>query len=89
MLAPEEVFAPLSAEPCARSELTPAEKRALRGKERKSRKKSRDALDKAVDKFARKRSSATKNSKQKQSASESVVRRGKGITVIGKKARTH
>lgn len=89
MLAPEEVFAPLSAEPRARSELTPAEKRALRGKERKSRKKSRDALDKAVDKFARKRSSATKNSKQKQSASESVVRRGKGITVIGKKARTH
>jgi U3 small nucleolar RNA-associated protein MPP10 len=90
MLAPEEVFAPLSAEPRARSELTPAEKRALRGRERKSRKRSRDALDKAVDKFASKRSSnAPKKSKHKQAASESVVRSGKGITVVGKKVRTH
>jgi U3 small nucleolar RNA-associated protein MPP10 len=90
MFAPEEVFAPLSAEPRARSELTPTEKRTLRGRERKSRKKSRDALDKAVDKFARKTgSSATKNSKHKQAPSKSVVKSGKGITVVGKKVRTH
>jgi U3 small nucleolar RNA-associated protein MPP10 len=83
MLAPEEVFAPLSTEPRARSELTPAEKRTLRGKERKSRKKSRDVLDKAVDKFAKKRG---RDSKHKQPAS--VVKSGKGITVVGKKVRT-
>jgi U3 small nucleolar RNA-associated protein MPP10 len=86
MLAPEEVFAPLSTEPRARSELTPAEKRTLHAKERKSRKKSRDVLDKAVDKFARKRNSVTKDSKRKKS--ESVVKSGKGITVVGKKVRT-
>ena len=86
MFAPEEVFAPSSAEPRARSELTPAEKRTLRGKERKSRKRSRDALDKAVDKFAKKRSiDATKNLKHKQAGFESVVRSGKGVTVVGKK----
>lgn len=83
MLAPEEVFAPLSSNPRARSEMTPAEKKALRGKERKAKQKTRDALDKSVDKYARmKRGDGVK--KQKQVALESVVKSGKGVTVVGK-----
>ncbi|KAF9229320.1 hypothetical protein BS17DRAFT_686026, partial [Gyrodon lividus] len=39
MLAPEEVYAPASSSVRTRGELTPAEKRALRTKERKARKK--------------------------------------------------
>lgn len=90
MLAPEEVFAPLSTEPRARSEMTPVEKRALRGRERKSRKKARDVLNKVIDKFAKNRStSMPKHAKHKQAASKGVVKDGKGVTVIGKKARTH
>ncbi|KAG6850523.1 hypothetical protein H0H93_012524 [Arthromyces matolae] len=83
MLAPEEVFAPSTAAPRARSELTPAEKRALRGRERKARKKSRDALDKSVDKFA-KANSIGSVKRQKKAALESVVKSGKGVTVVGK-----
>src|SRR6267154_5640270 len=49
MLAPEEIFSTASSALRARSELTPAEKRALRAKERKARRKTRDALDKSVD----------------------------------------
>ncbi|KAG6902877.1 hypothetical protein C0995_010046 [Termitomyces sp. Mi166 len=83
MLAPEEVFAPSAADLRARSELTPAEKRALRGRERKARKKSRDALDKNVDKFARVGSIGSVK-RQKKAALESVVKRGKGVTIVGK-----
>src|ERR1700691_2741800 len=50
MLAPEEVFAPSSSDIRARSELTPIEKRALRTKERKTRKRTRDAIDKGGEK---------------------------------------
>ncbi|KAF7339442.1 U3 small nucleolar ribonucleoprotein MPP10 [Mycena sanguinolenta] len=53
MLAPEEVFATASSDLRARSELTPAEKKALRGKERKAKKKSRDTLNNSVDKYAK------------------------------------
>ncbi|KAG6911942.1 hypothetical protein DXG01_000190 [Tephrocybe rancida] len=83
MLAPEEVFAPSAAEPRARSELTPAEKRALRGRERKAKKKSRDALDKNVDKFAKVRGIGSVK-RQKKAALESVVKSGKGVTIVGK-----
>ncbi|KAG6893362.1 hypothetical protein C0993_001329, partial [Termitomyces sp. T159_Od127] len=83
MLAPEEVFAPSAAPPRARSELTPAEKRALRGRERKAKKKARDALDKNVDKFAKaKRIGSVK--KQKEAALQNIVKTGKGVTVVGK-----
>lgn len=64
--------------------MTPAEKRALRGKERKARRKSRDILDKSVDKFAKMKGIGGVK-KQKQAALESVVKSGKGITVVGKK----
>lgn len=86
MLAPEEVFAPSSSGPRARSELTPGEKRALRTRERKARKKSRDALDKGVDKFSKVKGIGGVK-KQKEAALKSVVKTGKGITVIGKKTK--
>lgn len=86
MLAPEEIFAPSSSDPRARSELTPAEKRALRTKERKARKKSRDALEKGVDKFAKVKGIGGVK-KQKEAALKSVVKTGKGVTVVGKKTK--
>jgi len=83
MLAPEEVFASSSSSLRARSELTPAEKRALRTKERKHKKRQRDALDKSVDKFAKPRGIGGVK-KQKQAALDSIVKHGKGVTVVGK-----
>lgn len=86
MLAPEEVFAPSASDLRARSELTPDEKRALRTKERKARKKSRDALDKGVDKFSKVKGIGGVK-RQKEAALKSVVKTGKGVTVVGKKAK--
>ncbi|RDB28966.1 U3 small nucleolar ribonucleoprotein mpp10 [Hypsizygus marmoreus] len=86
MLAPEEVFAPLATEPLARSEMTPAQKRALRGKERKVKKKSRDTLNTSVDKYAKVRGIGGVK-KQKQAALESVVKSGTGVTIVGKKGK--
>ncbi|KAG1801587.1 Mpp10 protein [Suillus plorans] len=63
MLAPEEVFKTASSDPRARSELTPAEKRTLRAKERKARRKTRDALDKSVHKYAKTKSGKTSSKK--------------------------
>ncbi|KAG2044811.1 U3 small nucleolar ribonucleoprotein complex, subunit Mpp10 [Suillus americanus] len=83
MLAPEEVFKTASSDPRARSELTPAEKRTLRAKERKARKKTRDVLDKSVDKYAKMKGIK----KQKDAALKNVVKSGKGVTVVGKKTR--
>ncbi|KAJ7706140.1 U3 small nucleolar ribonucleoprotein complex, subunit Mpp10 [Mycena rosella] len=83
MLAPEEVFATSSSDPRARSELTPAEKRALRGKERKAKMKSRDNLNNSVDKYAKLKGIGGIK-KQKQAALASVVKTGKGVTVVGK-----
>lgn len=83
MFAPEEVFAPASNEPRARSEMTPNEKQALRAKIRKAKKKSRDTLDHSIDKYA-KVNSIGGVKRQKQAALESVVKSGKGVTVVGK-----
>lgn len=87
MLAPEEVFAPPSTTDLrVRSELTPTEKRALHNKQKKAKKKARDVLEKSVDKFAQsKRAGGVK--KQKEAALKSVVKSGKGVTVIGKKSK--
>ena len=87
MLAPEEVFAPSPSDLRSRTEMTPAEKRALRGKERKSRKKQRDALDKSVDKFATKVKGIGGVKRQKAEALRGVVKNGKGVTVVGKKSK--
>ncbi|KAJ7619063.1 U3 small nucleolar ribonucleoprotein complex, subunit Mpp10 [Mycena polygramma] len=83
MLAPEEVFAAASSDLRARSELTPAEKKALRGKERKAKQKSRDNLNNSVDKYAKLKGIGGIK-KQKQAALASVVKTGKGVTVVGK-----
>jgi hypothetical protein len=83
MLAPEEVYAPSPSHLRARSELTPSEKRALHGRERKSKKHMRATLDKSVDKYARMKGIGGVK-KRKQAALDSVVKNGKGITVVGK-----
>ncbi|KIM85244.1 hypothetical protein PILCRDRAFT_66715 [Piloderma croceum F 1598] len=88
MLAPEEVFAPSPSDLRARSELTPTEKRAVRTKERKARKRTRDALDKGVHKYKKlntKGMGAIK--KQKEVALQSIVKSSKGVTVVGKKSK--
>lgn len=87
MLAPEEVFSASSSSQRARSELTPVEKRPLRTKERKAKKRQRDALEKSVDKFAKGKGLGSVK-KQKQAALESIVKHGKGVTVVGKKNAT-
>ncbi|KAL5518905.1 MPP10 [Sanghuangporus vaninii] len=85
VLAPEEVFEPSSSDLRSKGELTPTEKRALRTKERKKRKKQRQVLEKSVDKFARPK--GTKSAKkEKDDALKSLVKSGKGVTVIGKKS---
>ncbi|KAF9499716.1 Mpp10 protein [Pleurotus eryngii] len=81
MLAPEEVFTPTAGDLRSKSEMAPAEKRAARNKERKSRKKTRDLLDSGVDKYAKMKGVK----KQKQAALEGIVKTGKGVTVVGKK----
>jgi len=68
--------------------MTPAEKRALRSKERKIRKKARDRLEQAVDTFAHSRRqsrSAAAVKEGKKSALKSIVRSGRGVTVVGNK----
>ena len=85
MLAPEEVFAPTSSSDVrTRSELTPAEKRARRTKERKARKRLRDALEKTANKYAKKKKGSVKQ--EKEAALKSLVKSGKGVTVVGKES---
>uniref|UniRef100_A0A0W0EXV0 U3 small nucleolar ribonucleoprotein protein MPP10 n=1 Tax=Moniliophthora roreri TaxID=221103 RepID=A0A0W0EXV0_MONRR len=86
MLAPEEVFTPAASDLRAKSEMTPAEKQALRRKERKARKKRRDALETSVDKYAKSKKVGSVK-KQKEEALKSVVKSGKGVTVVGKKSK--
>ena len=83
MLAPEEIFAPASLDPRIRSELTPTQKRTLRAKERKIRKKAHDKLEKSVDKYSK-----VKGVKQqKEAALKSLIKSGKGVTVVGKETK--
>lgn len=83
MLAPEEVFAPSPSDLRSRSEMTPAEKQSLRQKERKAKQKTRDTLNKSTDKYARAQKGGSLK-KQKEDALRSVVKSGKGVTVVGK-----
>lgn len=84
MLAPEEILTPSSSNgPRDRSEMNPGEKRALRGKERKMRKKTRDQLAKSVDKFSKVKGVK----RQKEDALKKIVKDGKGVTVVGKKSK--
>lgn len=83
MLAPEEIYERPSSNPRARGELSPEEKRAARNKLKRTKKRARDALDNSVDKFAKmKRPGGIKA--QKSAALRSIVKSGKGVTVVGK-----
>jgi U3 small nucleolar RNA-associated protein MPP10 len=86
ILTPEEVFAPNSADLRARSELTPTEKRAQRNKEKRAKKKARDALNTGVDKYAKLKGIGGVK-RQKQAALDNIVKTGKGVTVVGKKSK--
>lgn len=86
MLAPEEVFAPASSDLRARSELTPAEKRALRNKQKKAKKKAHDAIERGVQKFGRPKGAGDVK-RQKEAALKTLVKTGKGVTVVGKKSK--
>lgn len=85
MLAPEEVLDPRSSDVRVRSELTPAEKRTRRARERKAKKKMRLALDKHLN---AKKSSKGSAKQEKEAALKSLVKSGKGVTVVGKGSRT-
>ena len=83
MLAPEEIYERPSSDPRARGELSPKEKRTARNRLKRVKKRARDALDNSVDKFAKtKRPGGIKA--QKSAALRSIVKSGKGVTVVGK-----
>jgi U3 small nucleolar RNA-associated protein MPP10 len=84
MLAPEEIYGRSSSDPRARGEFSPKEKRAARNKLKKAKKKARDTLDRNVDKFAKTKGSGSVKA-QKSAALQSVVKSGKGVTVVGKR----
>ncbi|TFK77068.1 Mpp10 protein [Pluteus cervinus] len=84
MLAPEEVFTSSSTDLRAKSEMTPREKKVLHNKQRKAKSKARHQLEKNVDKFAKSKKVSTK--KQKDAALASVVKSGRGVTVVGKRS---
>ncbi|KAL7413419.1 U3 small nucleolar ribonucleoprotein complex, subunit Mpp10 [Mrakia frigida] len=91
LLAPEEVFQPPSASDLrSKSEMTPTEKRVARGKEKKFKRKQRDRLEGAVDKFdkfknGRKGAKGEKGAKEE--ALKGLVKEGRGVTIIGKDAK--
>lgn len=90
LLAPEELLAPASSDIRDRSELTPAEKRAARTKDRKKRKTQSDAVKSFVStrggpKVGGRTKSASAR-KEKDEALKSLVKNGKGVTVVGKES---
>ena len=83
MLAPEEQFAPPSAGALvARTEMTPEEKQKLRGKSRKAKAAVRKGLEEMAELHGKKKRQSVKE--QKEEAMKSLVKQGKGVTVIGK-----
>ncbi|EKM61019.1 uncharacterized protein PHACADRAFT_168381 [Phanerochaete carnosa HHB-10118-sp] len=86
MLAPEEVFAPQQAQLKAKSELTPGEKNVLRKKHKKANKKARVTLEQTARVYSKVKGVGDVK-KQKDTALKSLVKSGKGVTVIGKKSK--
>lgn len=84
MLAPEEIYGRSATAPRAQGELSPGEKRAVRSKRKKAKKKARDTLESSVGKFSRTKAAGGTKA-QKSAALRSVVKSGKGVTVVGKK----
>jgi U3 small nucleolar RNA-associated protein MPP10 len=87
MLAPEEIFIPTTSDIRDRTEMTPTEKRAVRLKERKSRKRTTNRLDHTANQVAtnRKKSKSRVTNESKKTALKSIVRSGRGVTVVGNK----
>ncbi|KAF8317444.1 Mpp10 protein [Clavulina sp. PMI_390] len=89
LLAPEEVLAPSKSDPRDRSELTPGEKRSARSKERKKRKKASDAIKSYVASRpggGGRRNKTASEKKEKDEALRTLVKSGKGVTVVGKES---
>jgi U3 small nucleolar RNA-associated protein MPP10 len=84
MLAPEEIYERSEINPRAKGELSPNQKRAARNKRKKAKKKERDTLEGSVGKFVRTKGVGGVKA-QKSAALRSVVKSGKGVTVVGKK----
>ncbi|KAJ1302535.1 hypothetical protein OPQ81_002852 [Rhizoctonia solani] len=84
LLAPEEVYTPSSLEIRARSELTPSEKKAARGREKKKRRKDRDVLSSAVDNSSTGGRQPKNVKEAKEHALNGLVKSGKGVTIVGK-----
>lgn len=72
----------------SRDELTPIEKKVQRNKQRKARKKAKDQITAAADKYARtQKGRGTAGVKlEKEKAIQSLVKTGKGVMVIGKQS---
>jgi U3 small nucleolar RNA-associated protein MPP10 len=83
MMAPEEIHERSSTDPRSRGELSPKEKRAARNKLKKAKKKARDALGSRVDKFVKAKGPSGIKA-QKSAALRSIIKSGKGVTVVGK-----
>lgn len=88
LLAPEEVYTPSSLEMRARSELTPLEKKAARGKDRKKRQKEKDVLASAAANSGQAGRHAKNVKDTKEQALNGLVKNGKGVTVIGKPSKS-
>lgn len=81
MLAPHELFeGPKATELVARSEQTPEEAKRARGKARKVKKAERARLGATVELYKKRKSVR----EQKDEALASLVKSGKGVTVLGK-----
>ncbi|CDZ97200.1 U3 small nucleolar ribonucleoprotein (snoRNP) subunit-Mpp10p [Phaffia rhodozyma] len=94
LLAPEEVFQPPSASDLrAKSEMTPAEKQAAREKDKKRKRKQREMLVGKADSFEKFKHAGKRiggkggDKKSKDEALRTLVKEGRGITVIGKDAK--
>ncbi|KAH9175392.1 U3 small nucleolar ribonucleoprotein complex, subunit Mpp10 [Lactarius sanguifluus] len=81
MLAPEEIYERPAIDPLAQGELSPREKRTARNKRKKVKKNARDTLESRVN--ARTKGIGGVKA-QKSAALRSIVKIGKGVTVIGK-----
>lgn len=84
MLAPEEVYAVAPDGLHARSELTPTEKRTMRNKQKKVNRKAREAIQRSVQDFGRPKGVGDVK-RQKEAALKTLIKSGKGVTVVGKK----
>jgi len=84
MLAPEEVSARATrVQLTAKSEMSPAEKRAQRLREKKAKAKRSDTIERQRSKVSGVAKGAGAVKKEKKKALEAVTK-GKGVTVVGK-----